>query len=89
MSTPLKQFTGFRGVAAMAQIGDLQFVILAPNHRQLDILWSSLLPAAGPLDPRGVKKSILIASDLVPAPTTPPIRPMSPIIEHSSPIIEH
>lgn len=64
----LKTFTGFKGCAAFAQIGDVKFAILAKNSRQLAALWTHIMANAGPLDPAGVKKAILIESKLLPEP---------------------
>jgi hypothetical protein len=61
----LKTFVGFKGKMAAAQIGDVAFVILAKNERQLEIIWASLL-ANIPLDPAGIKSAILIESNLLP-----------------------
>ena len=34
----LRQFSGFKGSCAFAQVGEVQFAILAPNARQLGVL---------------------------------------------------
>jgi len=66
MSTPLRKFTGFQGVCAFAQVGDISFSILAANPRQLAILWSGIMAEAGPFDPSGVKRVILIEQCTLP-----------------------
>jgi hypothetical protein len=68
----IQTFTGFKGTVAFAQIGDIKFAILAKNPRQLQILWQSIMAEAGPLDPAGLKKAILIE-----AKTLPPARRQS------------
>ena len=82
----LKTFTGFKGTAAMVQIGRIKFCILAKNPAQLEALWLSILTEAGPLEPAMCQKAIMIEAKLLPeknrsktshlppaAPTTPPI----------------
>jgi len=66
MSTPLRKFTGFKGVCAFAQIGEVQFAILAASQRQIEILWAGILTEAGPLDPAGCKRAILIEQATLP-----------------------
>jgi len=66
MSTPLRTFTGFKGVCAFAQIGEVQFAILAASQREIDILWAGILTEAGPLDPAGCKRAILIEQCTLP-----------------------
>ena len=61
----LKTFTGFKGLCAFAQIGNVQFVLLAKNRRDLDTLWNHIMTEAGPLDPEGCKKAILIEAPLL------------------------
>lgn len=76
----LKQFTGFKGLCAFAQIGEIQFVILAHNKRELDALWAHIMTEAGPLDPAGCKKAVLIEASLLEgrAPSPKPVAPITP-----------
>ena len=67
----LKNFTGFKGKMAAAEIGNIQFVILAPSQTQLAVLWESILPKAGPLDFAGVKSAILISPSDLPEASAP------------------
>ena len=61
----LRQFSGFKGSCAFAQVGEVQFAILAPNARQLGVLWQSILTEAGPLDAAGIQSAVLVsAADL-------------------------
>jgi hypothetical protein len=60
----IKTFHGFKGKMAGAQIGDIQFVILAPTARQLETLWSGIMTT--PLDPAGIKSAILIEASTLP-----------------------
>ena len=73
----LKTFTGFKGKMAAAQIGDIQFVLLAKNSRQLEILWRHIMTEVE-LDPAGIKSAILIE-----AATLPDARPTSPTSQTS------
>lgn len=61
----LKKFTGFKGLCAFAQIGNVQFVLLAQNKRDLESLWNHIMTEAGPLDPAGCKKAILVEAPLL------------------------
>lgn len=61
-----KTFTGFKGKMAYAQIGDLRFVLLAENSKQLAALWSHIMTQAAPLDPAGIKSAILIEAATLP-----------------------
>lgn len=61
----LKKFTGFKGLCAFGQIGNVQFAIVAKNRRDLEALWSHIMPGAGPLDSTGIHKSILIEASLL------------------------
>jgi hypothetical protein len=61
----LTKFTGFKGVCVFAQIGDVQFAMIAQNKRDLEALWNHIMPEAGPLDPAGTKKAILIEASLL------------------------
>lgn len=63
----LKTFTGFKGLCAFAAIGNVQFVLLAKNKRDLEQLWNHIMTEAGPLDPEGCKKAILIEAPLLSA----------------------
>lgn len=80
----LKKFTGFKGVCAFAQIGDIQFALVASNQRQLNILWTHIMETV-PLDPAGVKKAILIEANLLPDPPKPRASRINP---DSTPTIE-
>lgn len=62
----LKTFTGFKGTAALVQIGKIRFWILASNPRQLEILWTGILTEAGPFDPALCKNAILIEANSLP-----------------------
>jgi len=62
----MKTFVGFKGKMAAAQIGDIRFVILAQNSKQLAILWSHIMANAAPLDPAGIKSAILIEAATLP-----------------------
>lgn len=64
----LKKFTGFKGLCAFAQIGKVQFVLLAKNRRDLEALWFHIMTEAGPLDPAGCKKAILVEAPLLSVP---------------------
>jgi hypothetical protein len=61
----LKQYTGFKGICAFAQLGEIQFVIVATNQRQLQTLWDNIMTEAGPLDPAGCKKAVLVEAELL------------------------
>lgn len=69
----LKTFVGFKGTAAMVEIGKIKFVILARNTHQLEILWASILSEAGPLDPSKCKPSIMVEARLLPDQKPKPI----------------
>lgn len=83
----LKQFTGFKGSAAMVRIGKIEFFILARNPRQVETLWNGLLREAGEFDPSACRPAILVASDTfperklqqTPAPAEPPASSQPPI----------
>ena len=76
----IRKFTGFKGVCAMAQVGKIQFCILAKNAKQLETLWSALVKESGQLEPDMCKKAILIEANLLPAKTTKAKQPTA-IIE--------
>jgi hypothetical protein len=61
----LKTFVGYKGKMAAAEIGEVQFILLAKNEKQLSILWAHILKEV-PLDPNGIKSAILIESNLLP-----------------------
>jgi hypothetical protein len=62
----LKTFTGFRGVAALAEVGGIQFVIIASTPKQLETIYRSLMPACE-FDPARCQKSIMIQAETLPA----------------------
>jgi hypothetical protein len=66
----LKTFTGFRGVAALAEIkyGDrsIQFVIIARDPGDLQAVYETLLPDAPTFDPAMCQKSVMIQASLLP-----------------------
>jgi hypothetical protein len=62
----LKTFTGFRGVACLAQVGHAQFVIIASTEEQLQDIYEHLLPEAAPFNPAMCQKSVMIQADLLP-----------------------
>lgn len=66
--TGLQNFKGFRGHAALCQIGDVQFVLLARNAEQLAALYAKFLPEAEPFNANGCQKSIIIQASLLPQP---------------------
>lgn len=76
----LKKFTGFKGLCAFAEVGNVQFVLLAKNRRELEILWNLFMSGAGPLDPAGCKKAILVEAPLLSSTkSTESITPISPV----------
>lgn len=62
----LKSFVGFKGISAFVQIGEIKFMIIAKNARQLETLWHGILIKAGPFDPTKCKKAILIEAKNLP-----------------------
>jgi hypothetical protein len=62
----LKTFVGFKGTAALVQIGDIRFWILAETPRQLETLWLGILSEAGPFDAARCKRAILIEATTLP-----------------------
>jgi hypothetical protein len=69
MKTPLKTFTGLKGVCAFGKIGKVTFAIIAKTPRELSALWDQVMAAAGPLDTAGIKRAILIEASTLPTPT--------------------
>lgn len=68
----LKTFTGFRGYAAVFEIGGVEFVVLAGSQVALAQLHELLLPdSVTPFDPAKCKKSVLIEAKLLPEETKP------------------
>ena len=68
----LQTFSGFRGTGAMVQIKGptgsvIKFAILARNPKQLEILWQSILQAAGPFDPSLATKAVMVSASVLPA----------------------
>ena len=52
---------------AAAQLGKIEFVILAKNERQLAALWNHIMANANlPLDTEGIKSCILIEASVLP-----------------------
>jgi hypothetical protein len=67
----LKMFTGFRGVAALMEIGGVKFIVLAKTPLALQQLHQFILPdASEPFDLEKCQKSILISSSLLSEPKT-------------------
>ncbi len=75
----LKSFTGFRGVAMLAEVElpadfthearKVQFVIIATNAVELEALYTKLLPDAPPFDPAMCQKSVMIQASILPEKT--------------------
>ena len=59
-------FRGFRGRAALCQIGKVEFVVLAKNEKQLAAIYEHIMPEAPPFNPQACKRSILIEADILP-----------------------
>lgn len=68
MNTTIQTFKGFRGVAALCQIGEVQFVLMARNEEQLAALYAQFLPEAGPFNSAAAHKSVLVQASLLPQP---------------------
>jgi hypothetical protein len=66
MTSGLKTFVGFSGIAARVQVGKIQFWILAKNTRQLEILWRGIISGPDTFDPKRCKRAILIESSVLP-----------------------
>lgn len=65
----LKSFSGYRGHAALMQIGDIQFLVLASSKEQLEVLHGHMLPnSAEPFNPQACQASIIISSKTLPEP---------------------
>lgn len=62
----LKTFTGFRGIACLAQVGNVKFVLVASTEEQLQDIYEHLLPEAAAFNPTMCQKSVMIQSDLLP-----------------------
>jgi len=62
----LKSFTGFRGVACLAEVGGVQFVIIAATPKKLEAVYKTLLPNAPEFDPAMCQKSVMIQSSVLP-----------------------
>lgn len=77
MSAPRK-FTGFKGHCMLAQFGDITFVVMAANARQLQILHGALLThASEPFNPAACKKSILIEAAILPEKSAKENKPLA------------
>jgi hypothetical protein len=79
----LKTFTGFKGSVAFAQIDKVKFALVCKNNRDLELLWAHIMPGAQAIDPRGIKKAILIEAAVLQAPkgfnpSTQPTQPAPP-----------
>ncbi len=68
MSVGLQDFKGFRGVAALCQIGDVSFMVIAKNQAQLEIIYGHVMPQADPINPDACQKCIAIQASLLPQP---------------------
>lgn len=68
----LRSFSGFRGVAALVQIGEIKFVIVAPNADQLQTIYGSI--SSQPFNIDACKKSIVISSSILPEPNNEPAK---------------
>jgi hypothetical protein len=63
----LQTFTGFRGKAALMQIGKIKFLVLAQNTKHLEALHQHILPnSAEPFNPVACQASIIIQSTVLP-----------------------
>jgi hypothetical protein len=62
----LKRFTGFRGVACLAEVGKVQFVLIASTPKKLEAVYNALLPNAPAFDPAMCQKSVMIQSAVLP-----------------------
>ncbi len=63
----LQTFTGFRGKAALMQIGNIKFLVLAKDTAQLEALHKHILPnSAEPFNPVACQASIIIQSTVLP-----------------------
>ena len=72
----LKTFTGFRGVALLAEVdlpatlteeaGSVQFVIIAHDAEDLAAIYAKLLPEAAPFNPAACQKSVMIQASILP-----------------------
>lgn len=71
----LKSFTGFRGVAALAELDGLQFVIIAHNAAELEAIYTALLPDAPAFNAAMCQKSVMIQAGLLPDPKLAAPRP--------------
>jgi hypothetical protein len=67
----LKSFTGYRGQAALMQIGNIKYLVLAQNKKHLEALHAHILPkSAEPFNPFACQASVIISSKTLPEPTT-------------------
>lgn len=63
----LKQFTGFRGVATVMEIGGIEFVVMARSPLALQQLHALILPEADePFNQAKCQKSVLIHAQILP-----------------------
>ena len=66
----LKTFTGFRGVAMLAEVSGVPFVILAQSLDDLEKLHAFILPEdIGGFDAGKCQKSVMIQSTVLPEKT--------------------
>jgi hypothetical protein len=80
-------FTGFKGRVIFAQIGQIQFALIAKSPAQLRALWAHVMPDAGPLDPAGIKHAILIESSTLPC-TVPKLPPHQDALDLVNAVLE-
>lgn len=74
----IQSFKGFKGTCATAQIGKIQFCLLAKNPRQLAILWEAILQQAGPLSPEMLQRAIIIEATVLPPARAKKLSPVTP-----------
>lgn len=68
----LKTFTGFRGVAMLAEVSGVQFVIIASTIEDLEKLHAFILPEdIDGFDPSKCQKSVMIQASILPEQKTP------------------
>jgi len=61
----LRTFTGFRGTAALMQIGQIKFLVLAKNAAHLEALHARF-GSDGPFNPEACQASIIIQATVLP-----------------------
>jgi hypothetical protein len=62
----IRKFEGYRGVAALLQIGDIAFLVVAKDETQLAALHAHILPEADPFNPAACQKTVVIPANLLP-----------------------